>query len=133
MGRRHEKTFFQRRHTDGQQTHEKMLSITDQDIYRAPGWLSWLNNCLGLRSWSWSSRSSPASGSLLGGESASPSDLFPLMLSLSFSISQINKYNLKKKDISIYLSIWKYNRNEVRKKIQHRPTKTKLIFQNNNN
>ena len=28
MGRGPEKTFFQRRHTDDQQTHEKMLSIT---------------------------------------------------------------------------------------------------------
>jgi len=28
MGRRHEQTFFQRRHADGQQTHEKMLNIT---------------------------------------------------------------------------------------------------------
>ena len=28
MGRRHEQTFFQRRHTDGQQTHEKMLNNT---------------------------------------------------------------------------------------------------------
>ena len=29
MGRRHEQTFIQTRHTDGQQTHEKMLNITD--------------------------------------------------------------------------------------------------------
>ena len=29
MGRGGEKTFFQRRHTDCQQAHEKMLSITD--------------------------------------------------------------------------------------------------------
>ena len=29
MGRRHEQTFFQRRHTDGQQTHEEMLNITN--------------------------------------------------------------------------------------------------------
>ena len=28
MGRRHEYTHFQRRHPDGQQTHETMLSIT---------------------------------------------------------------------------------------------------------
>ena len=28
MGRRHEQTFLQRRHSDGQQTHEKMLIIT---------------------------------------------------------------------------------------------------------
>jgi len=28
MGRRHELTFLQRRHTDGQQIHEKMLNIT---------------------------------------------------------------------------------------------------------
>ena len=28
MGRRHEQTFFQRRHPDDQQTHEKMLNIT---------------------------------------------------------------------------------------------------------
>ena len=28
MGRRHEQTFLQRRHTDGQQTHKKMLNIT---------------------------------------------------------------------------------------------------------
>ena len=28
MGRRHEQTFLQRRQTDGQQTHEKMLTIT---------------------------------------------------------------------------------------------------------
>ena len=28
MGRRHEQTFLQRRHADGQQTHEKMLNIT---------------------------------------------------------------------------------------------------------
>ena len=28
MGRRHEQTFLQRRHTNGQQTHEKMLNIT---------------------------------------------------------------------------------------------------------
>ena len=29
MGRRHEQTFFQRRHTDGQQKYEKMLNITN--------------------------------------------------------------------------------------------------------
>ena len=29
MGRRPEKTFFQRRHTDGQQAHEKMLNIVN--------------------------------------------------------------------------------------------------------
>ena len=29
MGRRHKQTFFQRRHTDGQQTHEKMFNVTD--------------------------------------------------------------------------------------------------------
>ena len=28
MERRHEQTFLQRRHTDGQQRHEKMLNIT---------------------------------------------------------------------------------------------------------
>ena len=28
MGRRHEQIFLQRRHTDGQQTHEKMFNIT---------------------------------------------------------------------------------------------------------
>ena len=28
MSRRHEQTFFQRRHPDGPQIHEKMLSIT---------------------------------------------------------------------------------------------------------
>ena len=28
MGRRPKKTFLQRRHTDGQQAHEKMLNIT---------------------------------------------------------------------------------------------------------
>ena len=28
MGRRHEQTFLQRRHSDSQQTHEKMLNIT---------------------------------------------------------------------------------------------------------
>ena len=28
MGRRHEQTFFQRRHPGGQQTHGKMLNIT---------------------------------------------------------------------------------------------------------
>ena len=28
MGRRHEKTFFQRGHTDGQQIHENTLNIT---------------------------------------------------------------------------------------------------------
>ena len=28
MSRRHEQTFLQRRHTDGQQTQEKVLSIT---------------------------------------------------------------------------------------------------------
>ena len=28
MGRRPEETFFQRRHTDGQQAHQKMLNIT---------------------------------------------------------------------------------------------------------
>ena len=28
MGRRHEETYFQRRHTNDQQTHEKMLNIT---------------------------------------------------------------------------------------------------------
>ena len=28
MSRSHEQTFLQRRHTDGQQTHEKMLNIT---------------------------------------------------------------------------------------------------------
>ena len=28
MGRRHEQTFLQRRHPDGQQTHEKMFNIT---------------------------------------------------------------------------------------------------------
>ena len=28
MGRRHEYAFFQRRHTDGQQTHDNMFSIT---------------------------------------------------------------------------------------------------------
>ena len=30
MSRRSEQTFFQRRHTDGQQAHEKMLNITNQ-------------------------------------------------------------------------------------------------------
>ena len=29
MGRRHEQTFLERRHPDGQRTHEKMLNITD--------------------------------------------------------------------------------------------------------
>ena len=29
MGKRPEQTFLQRRYTDGQQTHEKMLNITD--------------------------------------------------------------------------------------------------------
>ena len=29
MGRRHKQTFLQRRHTDGQQAHEKMLNITN--------------------------------------------------------------------------------------------------------
>ena len=29
MGRRPKETFLQRRHTDGQQTHEKMLNITN--------------------------------------------------------------------------------------------------------
>ena len=29
MGRGVEKTFFQRRHTDGQQAHEKMLNISN--------------------------------------------------------------------------------------------------------
>ena len=29
MGRRLEKTFFQKRHTDGPQAHEKMLNITN--------------------------------------------------------------------------------------------------------
>ena len=29
MGRRPEETFFQRRHTDGQEAHERMLSITN--------------------------------------------------------------------------------------------------------
>ena len=29
MGKRPEETFLQRRYTDGQQTHEKMLSIAD--------------------------------------------------------------------------------------------------------
>ena len=29
MGRRPKQTFFQRRHTDGQQAHEKILSITN--------------------------------------------------------------------------------------------------------
>ena len=28
MGRESEKTFFQRRHADGQQTHEKMFNVT---------------------------------------------------------------------------------------------------------
>ena len=28
MGRGHEQTFFPRRHTDGQQTHENMLNVT---------------------------------------------------------------------------------------------------------
>ena len=28
MDKRHEQAFFQRRHPDGQQTHEKMLNIT---------------------------------------------------------------------------------------------------------
>jgi len=31
MGRRHEQTFLQRRHTDGEQTHEKMLNITNHE------------------------------------------------------------------------------------------------------
>ena len=30
MGRRPEQAFFQRRHTGGQQTHEKMLSISNR-------------------------------------------------------------------------------------------------------
>ena len=30
MGRRHEQTFLQRRHIDGQQKNEKLLSITQQ-------------------------------------------------------------------------------------------------------
>ena len=29
MGRRHEQTFVQKRHTDGQETHEKMIKITN--------------------------------------------------------------------------------------------------------
>ena len=29
MGKRPKQAFFQRRHTDGQQTHEKMLNITN--------------------------------------------------------------------------------------------------------
>ena len=29
MGRKHEQTFLQRRHTDVQQTHEKILNITN--------------------------------------------------------------------------------------------------------
>ena len=32
MSRRHEQTFLQRRHTDGQQTHEKMLIIREIQI-----------------------------------------------------------------------------------------------------
>ena len=32
MGRRHEQTFLQRRHTDDHQTHEKMLNITHHQI-----------------------------------------------------------------------------------------------------
>ena len=31
MGRRHEQIFLQRRHTDDQQTHEKLLNITDHE------------------------------------------------------------------------------------------------------
>ena len=31
MGRRPEQTFFQRKHTDGQQAHEKMLNISNHD------------------------------------------------------------------------------------------------------
>ena len=30
MGRGQEQTFFQRRHTEGQQAHEKMLNITNR-------------------------------------------------------------------------------------------------------
>ena len=33
MGRRPEKTFFQRRHTDGQYTNEKMLNIINHQRY----------------------------------------------------------------------------------------------------
>ena len=40
MGRRSEQTFFQRRHKDGQKTHEKMLNITS----------SWKNASLNSKS-----------------------------------------------------------------------------------
>ena len=42
MGKRPEQTFLQRRYTDGQQAHEKMLNITDyqrnlnQNYYEVP-------------------------------------------------------------------------------------------------
>ena len=37
MGRRSEWTSFQRRHTDGQQTHEKMLNITNYSVQSLSG------------------------------------------------------------------------------------------------
>ena len=50
MGRRHEQILFQRRHPDGQQTHEKMLNIahhqgtTNQNHTEMPPYISqeWL-------------------------------------------------------------------------------------------
>ena len=63
----------------------------------APGWLSRLSVCLGLRSFFWGGAqflrndlgvlgSSPESGSLLSGESASPSASPPTLLILSLSL-----------------------------------------------
>jgi len=77
-------------------THKCLLN--KNSYWGAPGWLSLLSDCLRLRSWSWSPRFESASGSLLSRDSASPSDpSASRALSLSFSLSQINKQNLKKK------------------------------------
>ena len=56
----------------------------------APGWLCWLRVCLQLRSWSRVLGSSPESGFLLGGGSASPSPSAspqPYLCSLAHSLS----------------------------------------------
>jgi len=58
----------------------------------APGWLSRLRVCLQLRNDPRVPGSRPASGTLLRGESASPSAPHPVLM---LSLSQINK--LKKK------------------------------------
>ena len=80
----------------------KMITISGSG---GPGWLSRLSICLRLRSRSQGLGSSPSSGSLLWGESASPSHSAPpLTLALKLSLSKNEAKSLNKKTLGIALT-----------------------------